>query len=859
MRLPLLIFGITITFLARGQLAESFADSNFSANPVWTGTPQAWIVNAARQLQSSHPLANSSFWLTTPNRLALAAEWTIRLRLHFNTSSLNYTDIWLLSALENPEAPGNTGYFVRVGGSADEVALFRKDPAGAVKIIDGTDGVTNTSDNHLRLRVIRRADGQFQLLRGDAGSGSPLTSEGSITDSTYRTTAFFALQVRQSTSSFFGRHYFSEIQVQPWQADTTAPSLLLVEALNDSTLSVRFSEAVDARTALHPDRYSVSAGIGSPQHVRVDPADASRVILEFSRSFPPGISLLLTVREVYDLNGNLLLQDTDSFVFYRAVRYDVLLHEIMADPTPSQGLPATEYIEIRNVSPHNLNIGGWRIAGGNTLSQPFPELWLPADSLLLLTSSGQVASLSPYGRSIGLSNFPALSNEGTTLQLLDARGQSIHALAYEKSWYQNELKALGGWSLELIDPSNPCGNAWSASLHPQGGTPGRRNSVEGPGADTDPPVLLRAWCADSLTVLAVFDETLDSASLSGLTVGLENGPAILTVQALPPLFRELRIGLAAPLQRGLIYRLSIQGAADCRNNRAEAQKVKVGLAGIGAQGLQLNELLYAPPPGGSEYVEVAHRGKELIDLSRVFIGGRTATGELSNIKPLSATPFLLFPGDHAAVSENPAAVRRHYRVAQPALLLRVPGMPALADHGGTVALLDAQGTLLDEVRYDPKWQLPLIRDDRGIALERLSAQAPTQDRHNWHSASAASGYGTPTARNSQYRGDEQRSRLWVDPPVFTPDGDGIDDLALIRYEVEQAGCIGTVTLFNAAGVPVRPLVRNELMGRKGHWTWDGLDAQGKPAVQGTYVLLAEWFGLDGKRSREKRTVTLLRR
>jgi hypothetical protein len=40
------------------------------------------------------------------------------------------------------------GYFVRIGGTPDEISLYRDDAGVAVKIIDGTDGraQVNSSD-----------------------------------------------------------------------------------------------------------------------------------------------------------------------------------------------------------------------------------------------------------------------------------------------------------------------------------------------------------------------------------------------------------------------------------------------------------------------------------------------------------------------------------------------------------------------------------------------------------------------------------------------------------------------------------------------------------------------------------------
>ncbi len=50
--------------------------------------------------------------------------------------------------------------------------------------------------------------------------------------------------------------------------------------------------------------------------------------------------------------------------------FDVVIDEILADPTPLVGLPDAEFIEIKNISGGDINLDGWRLSGLSTVSKP---------------------------------------------------------------------------------------------------------------------------------------------------------------------------------------------------------------------------------------------------------------------------------------------------------------------------------------------------------------------------------------------------------------------------------------------------------------------------------------------------------
>ncbi len=103
------------------------------------------------------------------------------------------------------------------------------------------------------------------------------------------------------------------------------------------------------------------------------------------------------------------------------------------------------------------------------------------------------------------------------------------------------------------------------------------------------------------------------------------------------------------------------------------------------------------------------------------------------------------------------------------------------------------------------------------------------------------------------------SSIEVTPKVFSPDNDGFNDIATIQYKIDQPGYVANVTIFDAAGRPVRNLVRNGILSTAGYWNWDGLDDKGLKLPVGTYIIFTEIFNLRGKKDKFKNVVVLARK
>ena len=339
-------------------------------------------------------------------------------------------------------------------------------------------------------------------------------------------------------------------------------------------------------------------------------------------------------------------------------RYAIVIDEILADPLPAIGLPPYEYIELKNVSNDSLNLYHWKITDGSNTAIISINYWLQPDSFVVLCPSSAFNSFIAFGPTIGLSSFPSLNNEGDIVSLISPEGKLIHAINYQLNWFNNAVKSEGGWSLEIIDARNPCAGKsnWKASNDAKGGTPGRKNSIDAINPDQNSPAFVRAYVKDSTTIVAVFDEPLDSneAIIVNHYILEDSHVSPFAAIVLPPLFSEVELHFSNALSPGVIYRVIVSGIKDCSNNIVgQLNRRPVGLPSeADSMDLVINEILFNPRDDGTDYVEFYSKSKKIIDVSEIYIANRNSSGQIGTPRKISEIPYLIFPGDCLAISDS---------------------------------------------------------------------------------------------------------------------------------------------------------------------------------------------------------------
>ncbi len=537
--------------------------------------------------------------------------------------------------------------------------------------------------------------------------------------------------------------------------------------------------------------------------------------------------------------------------------FDVVINELMVDPLPAVGLPEAEYLELFNTLLVEVNTAGWELRI-NGVKKKMPDKVIAPRSFLLVCSTGDHERLSLFGDALGVPGFQGLLNKGALIEILDANGIAVDRIDYSDSWFGDPLKSNGGWSLERIDPFRQCNQPanWKASQHPDGGSPGKLNSVLADNPDRVAPSIKWAVAVSANQAELAFTEPIDTALLLKPTqYTLSELGTPVAIEAIDS--KKILLHFKDPFQLNKIYALGIGQLADeCGNIMAESS-CEIQWNKLEQGDILTSELLFDPVPGGEDYIEIYNNSDKFIDISLLYLSTRDKNSELAQIYPLTGDRRVLLPERFMALTKDTNGVFPWFHIKCPSCFIQMEKIPSLPNGKGHVILLDEERNLIDEFSYSGNMHSPFLANAEGVSLERRSFSAGTNEKENWHSASAEAGYGTPGYENSQMEAvSVQRPFVYFEPESFSPNNDGYNDRFVIKYETGKPGFVANIKVFDSSGRFIQDLVKNELLSTVGFISWNGEDSTGSLQQPGVYIMWVEFFNEAGEVYRFKKGVVL---
>lgn len=827
------------------QINDDFSDGDFTNSPVWAGTDVDFIVNAGLELQLNNSIAANSY-ISTPHGLSTLddKEWTFLTRQTFSPSSSNYGRVFLTADNADLTAVQN-GFYIQLGeaGSTDAVRLFKMVSGSSTELIAGTVGQIANSFA-VGIRVIRDNSANWSLMIDGAG-GTTYTLAGTTNEPANLLGTHFGMQ-QVYTASNANKFFYDNIYVGDEIVDLAPPTLLSATAINANLIDVLFDEPLDQATAEDINNYDIQPFL-SATSATLDGTNPSLVHIIPTFPLSNGNQYTLFTNLIEDVAGNASGSQSVNFMYLIAevpIQGDVVINEFMCDPTPVVGQKNVEYVEIYNRSSKILNVSGWKL-GDATGFGTAQNGWLLPNEYIVLTATANVDS---FAVATAVSSFPSLNNSDEAIVLYDNSGLKLDSIFYTTEWYHDTNKDDGGYSIERINPNDPCSDItdWKASNDPSGGTPGLINSVFDVTTDSQAPSIVQIIASSPSLVQVFFNEGMDATSLTNSAIITSPTLTVQNRSFVGDYPTSLSINFNEILVGSQTYQIELQNLADCWMNTVDVIG-SFALAEPAAAGdVIINEIMFDPLTGGSDWVELYNNSDKLIDLFEWQLA-KLAGGVISNNETIEEH-YLLAPGDYVVLTENISQIIQNY----PAVVLGKfieTEVPSYNNDSSSVYLIDNQSfpanNVIDKVSYIDDWHFKLLDATKGKSLERIDPNGESDNKNNWHTAAEAVGFATPGGENSQLNLAVSNGAFSFTSETISPDNDGMEDVLQINYEMEEAGYVGNFIIYDDRGRKIATVFQSELLASRGTFIWDGVKDDNTKASIGQYIALFEAFNIDG--------------
>lgn len=859
--LSILFFCPALVF---GQVSENFENAHLLQ---WDQFPlDRWTCTDLDPLQGSYSLRHNfdntesgvdriSYYFKDID-LKRPIRWEFLMKYEYNPSSTNNWNVFLLANMpaEFMDKGSEINALilgVNYTGSDDYVCLYKQNSEGIEKLLTTTLNWQDLEDQDVYRFIINYYEDHHFSIEGGLNDTVLLGTTESV-DPGFDYANFFGLRYSY-TSSKDKLLSMDDVRVSgTYFTDTLAPVLESLEYPDRFSLKIEFSEDVYIsddfniliNNQVQPDSMEIIGGT---------------IILYFQEEFINHMNYELSISGLTDRKLN-ELKTNWNFIFFIPGRGDIRISEIMADPSPQVYLPDYEFIELYNNSSENINLENWVISV-NSKQITLPEIILKNEEYCLLSHPDFT-----FGETFFpvLNSIYSIPNEGCEIILKNTEDEIIDALDFSLSWHEEEYKQEGGWSLERIDLSAECSGEenWTSSISGLGGTPLKENSVSFILPEIDPFFVNSiAYCGGNDFKINFNRQPQENKFLDLTNYRLVNGSGqLLNVSAKEPLrksyfFHFDKTDPAYPLM------MLFDGVVnDCFGYEyLMRDTLKFGIpCKISPFDILITEVMFDPNPGSAEFIEIYNRSDKVINLYELTLETGTTDEELHGGKFISEDSTLFFPGEYLVLSKYPGDLIQYFNSSLYARFHYTSNFPSLNNTDGKISLKDRAGNIIDEMCYSNNDHFPYLSLEKGASLERLDLMPCSGLDSEWHTASSLMNFGTPGFLNSQYTGvNKANSKIEREKSFFTPNNDGMDDLAILNYDLEKEGILGSVIIFDASGRLVNILYQHELLGTGGRFYWDGRNSEGSICGTGIYLFYIELIHLEGYKESFKKTVSLI--
>ncbi|MGB1293843.1 MAG: hypothetical protein ACPG6V_00080 [Flavobacteriales bacterium] len=816
----LILFFICYSAFAQVEIVDDFSDGDLTNHPKWKGDTASFFVNLENQMQLNAPTSVNNQSVYINHNLSDSLHFRFYVQMDFNPSSQNYTEVILVS--QDSSVLGSETLRLELGKNSDKIRAVLKNGVSSQLLVETPSAVFTQSVNAVWFSVFHEQSEWNISFSIDSLNWDSLPSFNYSCQSN----TGFGIYCNY-TSTRHDKFKFDDVFISGYPyLDKTKPKVENLEYTDSQSLMLRFSEPI-AYSSLQPLHYGIVPQLPVSYIIHDENLIEFQIDqLSYNKSYT------FFLKNITDLNGN-AMDDTTFNVYWQNIEpYDVVFSEIMIDPSPPVYLPELEYIELKNESNFSFNLEQCSLFV-NSKYIHLPKLNLEVDSFLVIYSNSAKTIIDSTTGILILDETFSLPNSTGLLQFYDSLGNLIHEINYLDTWYQNSNKKNGGWSIENVANHFGCvqKEAWQASGHFSGGTPGKTNSIDLEQVPAWNDMINVQLRSDSIIEVSFPFLVLDSVYLD---------PNMYFTQ-LPINHIEhssgstLLVYFKQKIEDNVVYEFELSpNLFICHLD--EIESVFFGVTSLPEkEDFECSEICFDTSSDFSEFIELKNKSGRAKDVFDLGLGIKTDS--LWENSLLVNHHIFIPPEYYVVFAKDVDLLLENYPIQDSCVYVSPEQWKTFDDKIGEIRLLTRSFVVLDSLKYESTYHSVFLDETENVSLEKWQWHLNGYLPSSWFSASESDFFATPGYSNSQFI---KNTKSVIDfESSFSPNNDGVNDVWSLDLEFSKPDMRINAYVFDLDGFIKFTYAERLSVGSKHTLLWDGQDNDGEILKIGTYVILIE--------------------